>query len=315
LAAQLWLIVSIGLFFLVGYLVLSELQISPSRPWLILMIGGGLCWYPLQAHLALGQLSLLVIACLIGCWILWSRNRNYLAGILLALACLIKLFPGLIFLYLIVRRKWHAFISALIFTLSGWLATIILIKPENVLHYFLEITPRLAAQQSIFPINVSVNGAVSRLFVDGPWIEPLFYAPHTARILWLTISLGLLTILAWQLWQLPQTYWADTVSYAMTCLVMLLLSPITWQHIFPLLILPFAILFRGSGQPSEKRSKHLALLLLCAILVSLPDIQIANMIMAVYHPYQMPWFISLLFLAPMVALFLLWRLLGRIEII
>src|SRR5262245_31893775 len=71
-----------GLLFLaIGWIVLRELRIGLAPHWCVLLLGLGLCWYPFQAHIALGQLSLLVVACLIGCWALLRRGRERLAGL------------------------------------------------------------------------------------------------------------------------------------------------------------------------------------------------------------------------------------------
>jgi uncharacterized membrane protein len=112
LSLQIWTLLSVALYLGIGYWIARYLQISlPPVGW-IMAIGIALCWYPFQVHLALGQISLLVIACLISGWVLLRQEQDYLSGLLFALAFLIKLFPGLVFLFLLLRGKWRALATA-----------------------------------------------------------------------------------------------------------------------------------------------------------------------------------------------------------
>src|SRR4051794_26501814 len=84
----------------IGLIVSRELNIALAPHWVALMVGLALCWPPFQEQMALGQWSLLIAASLIGCWALLRHGRDRLAGVLLGFACLIKLFPGLLIIYL-----------------------------------------------------------------------------------------------------------------------------------------------------------------------------------------------------------------------
>src|SRR5688572_10588990 len=59
----------------------------------------------------LGQPSLLLLALMLGSFILLQRQRNAVAGGLVAMAAAIKAFPAMAIVYLIYRRYWVAAIS------------------------------------------------------------------------------------------------------------------------------------------------------------------------------------------------------------
>jgi hypothetical protein len=307
-AIVLWSVMSSLSYLWISRIILHELRINLAGHWIVLGAGLALCWYPFQAHIALGQLSLLVITCIIGSWALLRHQRDWLAGALLGLACLIKLFPGMIILYLLLRQRWRAVGASLVVLVIGWLLTLLIVGSDDLLRYFLQIVPQNATQVGPFPINVSLIGVISRLLVDGLWVRPLIVAPQAASLLIALSGLGLLVLLARQVRRIPTTQHGNDTAFALVCLAMLLVSPLTWQHIFPLLALPFGLLLRNLQRWPDQRNLRLCLLSLAS--VSLPDIEIARALMQHYAPYRMPWFVALLLLAPTGGLLLLWWMVG-----
>jgi hypothetical protein len=309
MAVLAWSVLSGLLFIGIGLIVLRVLQISLAPHWRLLLLGLGLCWYPFQAHIALGQLSLLVIACLIGCWVFLRRGYDGVAGVLLGLACLIKIYPGVLLFFLLCRRRWRAVGSVVATGLAGMLLTLLLVGKDDVLRYFTQVTSEAAGYTAFALINISLNGVFGRLFTDGPWISPLVTAPILASILTLLSTFGLLALLAFRLWRAPATRAEDDRGFALACLAMLLISPITWQHVFPILIMPFGLLLQELWHRPNRRRIGLALLALA--LVSLPDIDIARALMELYAPYRTSWFAALAMLGSTAGLFLLWQLIWK----
>jgi hypothetical protein len=305
-AVLVWSMLSSLLYLGIGATVLRQLRLPLAPHWRLLLLGLGLCWYPFQAHIALGQLSLLVVATLIGCWALLRQRRDALAGVLLGLACLIKVYPGVLLLYLLLRRRWRAASSAVVTGLAGLALTLLLVGLEDMLRYFTQVTSQAAGDTTFALINISLSGVFGRLFTDGPWISPMIDAPRLSSFLTLLSAFGLLALLAWRLWRAPTTRLEDDRGFALTCLLMLLISPITWQHVFPVLILPLGLLLQELRQRPDRRRIGLALLALA--LVSLPDIDIARALMALYAPYRTTWFAALAMLGSTIGLFLLGRL-------
>jgi alpha-1,2-mannosyltransferase len=216
------------------------------------------------------------------------------------------MYPGVFLLYLLLRRRWRAAGGAAVTGLAGLALTLLLVGPDDVLRYFTQVTSEAAGYTAFALINVSLNGVFGRLFTDGPWISPLIAAPRLSSILTLLSALGLLALLSFRLWRAPATRAEDDRGFALACLVMLLISPITWQHVFPVLILPFGVLLQEVWRRPNRRRIGLALLALA--LVSLPDIDIARALMALYAPYRTTWFAALVMLGSTIGLFLVWQL-------
>ena len=159
-------------------------------------------------------------------------------------------------------------------------------------------------------LNHSLNGVITRLFGErSVWTEPIVQLPRFSPFLILLIDSVILisTMLTIRSMTLKQ----ELVGYAfgLTIVAMLLLSPITWGHIFPVLILPLSILLRDYfREPSPRR---LRIFLIILLLLSLPDVLIARGLMALHYPFRMPWYSMLLTLGPSTGLVLFWIVLMR----
>jgi hypothetical protein len=215
------------LYLSILYGVARALRISlPSVGW-VLAVGMALCWYPFQVHRALGQISLLLAACLLGGWALMRRQRYDGAGLLFAPAFLVKLFPGLIFLYLPARRQWQALATAVTGALAGWIIVVLWVGLSDTVSYFQKIAPDASEGYRRYPINISIISLPARFFDDNSWIEPILVSSRLASILTVLLGLTTLLILSWQLWRLPRTQQGEDVAFGLVCLAMPLLSPIS----------------------------------------------------------------------------------------
>jgi hypothetical protein len=108
-AKRIWLLFQLALLFLIAF-GLREITGQPLRRISILLLG----YPPHHRNLLYGQFYVLLVALLIGaCWA-QQRNRHSLAGVLVALATAIKLFPFIFFVYFARKRQWRALFSAAI---------------------------------------------------------------------------------------------------------------------------------------------------------------------------------------------------------
>jgi len=146
-----------------------------------------------------------------------------------------------------------------------------------------------------------------RMALGQMWVRPLLVAPGLATRLTRLASLGLLIVLARQTWRAPKTGRGDDLTFAAVCVAMLLISPLTWQHTFMLLLLPFGLLLRELLDRPNWRGTAVSLLALA--LVSSPNIDIARALIGLYKPDRLSWFAALPLIAPTAGLLLIWWLL------
>jgi hypothetical protein len=308
-----WGVVALLLYGAIAALIMRELSIHLPLHWLLLLIGIALWWYPLLVHLLLGQLTLPLLACIIGCWLLLRRNHQVWAGALVGLACLIKLFPGLLFFYLLLRRQWWAIVSGIATFGIGMLITLLIVGPGDVLHYVEEVAPEDVKEFRVLITNHSFTGAISRMFIQGPWVRPIVEAPQVASIIIFILSgvvMVWLGLYGWRLFSRPlqqqATRQQDDTLFALFCIAMILLSPISWEHTFLFLMLPIGLLIADMQHWRAPLMKVLFILALA--LVSLPDVEIARTIVSLYSPGDLPWFAWVVLAAPTLGLLLFWGL-------
>ncbi|MDO5739148.1 MAG: glycosyltransferase family 87 protein [Ornithinimicrobium sp.] len=94
-----WVLIAV---FLLAAAIVAAVALQPGRPWQAAQLGAS----PVLVTLALVSTDLLGVALtMIGLWA-WRRDRPWLAGVLLGLACLVRPFP-IVFLAAIALLAWR----------------------------------------------------------------------------------------------------------------------------------------------------------------------------------------------------------------
>lgn len=200
---------------LLGELRLPLGQRLGERGW-PLLIAALLVFPPVSAHLIWGQVGLPILLCLSLSWRDLRRGQEGRAGMLLGLAIAIKLYPALICLPLLIRRRWHAFAAA------GGLASILVagsfawVGVEQTVFYVREMLPAASDHGVGDPGNYAL-----REFLGG-------------QLGFVLITFVVLTPLALLARRAPLHS-----SLALGITAVLLLSPVVWAHYFVLALLPW----------------------------------------------------------------------------
>jgi len=301
-------IISLILLLLINQLVVRGLELNGE--WFLNLSCFLLYWYPVLYCLGTGQSSMIIAACLVGGWFCLRFEKAYIAGFLFAIATLMKLFPGLVLLYLLIMKNWRGFFATVSFIILGLVVTAFIVGFDDIRTYSIVMIGRFANEWSGCVLNHSLNGVIARVFGErSSWTEPLIQLPQIRSLLVILLDSAILiyTILKMRVMAVKK----ELVDYAfgLTIVAMLLLSPITWGHIFPVLILPIGLLLREYIR--EPLSRRLRFLLIILLFLSLPDVLIARALMAIHHPFIMPWYSMLLTLGPSAGIVLLWVVLIR----
>jgi alpha-1,2-mannosyltransferase len=196
----------------------------------------------------LGQLNLLLLLLLTAVWLADRRGSWVWSGFWLGLAAAIKLFPGFMVLYWLVKRDWRPVISFMASFAICAVATAAVLGVDTYRQYVAEAMPALRPSWSGWS-NVSLFSLWMKLFDPHPQerVEPLIQSLAAA---WLSIAISAVAIVGTNC-QLASTYRKGKPAacrdndriFAVTMLAMLLLSPVTWSHYLVLLWLPAAILW------------------------------------------------------------------------
>jgi hypothetical protein len=190
-----------------------------------------------------GQPNFLLAGLLALGWVADRRGYGLAAGGCVGLATAIKLFPGLVFVHFLLTGRWKALVAGVLTVLvMNGLAAGLFGTDAFRTHRAVSV-PSLIEYQAAWR-NMSVNGYTQKLLdpnvaQSGP--DYPHRNPELAKGVVAGVSAVVLAVVGLAVWRGrkkgPDGGWAVCLT------AMLLLSPITWQHYFVLLVPAFAALF------------------------------------------------------------------------
>jgi hypothetical protein len=304
LAFILWAGLSLLLYLYLLWLVGRTLHFRLTLAELLLGIGLALLWMPLQYHLIEGQLGILVATCVFTAWSLSRQRQSVWSGVLIGLASLVKLFPLLYFAYFLVRKRWLEFASGLLTFVLGAALTLAVVGWANTSGYVEHIAFQDTEEHGASLYNLSLWGAVGRFVRQGPFFQPVVNLGRLAVVPVLLTDLVVLGLVLWSVWRAPATPEGEDQAFALVCVAMLLLSPVTWQHGLVLLILPLAVLWRE--RPDRLGQVRL---LTFYVVFTIPVVAVARALVEHFAPEPCSPLVVLPMLLPTIALLVLaWSL-------
>lgn len=266
-------LLSLGLFGVTVYLAESLLNDTLRRgPRLALLLSIVLVLPYVHSCAVLGNVGLLVLFLIVTAWYLLERGRDTAAGCALGLAILIKLLPGVLLVFLLLKRRWHAAgAAAAVIVVLGLglpllavggsrtvqlhrefyggavqggsaLATLTAGQPQKAMYSNNAVpivlrrllTPLDGGKEATGPLRVNVT--------DLP--RPALVSLYLALMALFTGGCVAATFWGAQRWP-PED--ADGVralraQFGAWCCLMLLASPLVWTHYLPLAYWPLALL-------------------------------------------------------------------------
>ncbi len=227
---------------IVGFLLLFRiLGFRFGSTLSIVAVAYVLVFHPFRAVVELGQVNMVVLLCLCLAW--WGHKQRWHSAAValpLSLAILIKTYPLLLLLYLLLRRDWktslwagglYAAYVGLSFVLlpagvwPDWLSEVAVTGGYGQTPWH-SISPAA-------PWNQSINGFFARMFLDNEFNQAIIHVPHAARALPALAAVFVVGITAAatlfsRLGQDPDT--RRHVEWATFLAAMVLVSPLSWEH-------------------------------------------------------------------------------------
>lgn len=151
---------------------------------------------PLYRNLEYGQLYVFLLLLIVaGCWA-HLRELDALAGGLIAIAAACKIFPVLLFVFFLQRRKWSALMGGAITGVAAAVASIAVFGWNTQRTYLQEILPWALHGGGLEPYQAgaSISGVLHALFLSEPqWNpQPWHYSPLGYALLLSTLQMVLL---------------------------------------------------------------------------------------------------------------------------
>jgi len=213
-----------------------------------------LAFTPLHETLAVGNVNILLLVCILAFWVLARRNNSAAAGLFLALAIVLKTYPVLIIPLLVIIRRmrevawsiaWLIFsilISFMAIPIRVWKSWLSNVLPYG--GYGLEV-PGLHPPAAIW--NQSINGFFSRLFTSNKWSAPIYVNPDYGKYLTIITSILVVLVSAYITWLSYQKYRGQAIDHLMLIALpaIFLVAPWSWGHHLTYVLPPIILLLNS----------------------------------------------------------------------
>jgi hypothetical protein len=193
---------------------------------------------PFAQHAILGQLGAFLLLLIVGAVIADARGRPALAGFLVGTATALKLFPGLLFLYFLVHRRWRALAAGTVALCAWHGACVALFGAQAYRHFVVYAMPEVLKYRDWWA-NYSITGTWYKLFAPtSGQSTPLWHDPLTAQLgAWMTMCL-IVILAAYVVDRGRRLGAAREAGLAVFVAAMVLTTPIAWDHYFLFLLWP-----------------------------------------------------------------------------
>ena len=227
-----------SLFLLAALLALIRWR--PGPPALVMGAVLLASFTPLINNHVMGQANLPVVALVAGGLLAERRGRGVLGGVLIGVACMLKMSPGLLVAWWLVRREWRPAVAAIGTAVALTLLSLPLVGLDGQLHFYTEILPGLG-QGDYNGLTVEIamfgNHSIPNLFAQ-LWPGGRTTLSTAARVASGATSLGLVAGAFWCL-RAPKDD-LDHLSAAGALVVLMLLVPVyTYEHHVVFAVIPW----------------------------------------------------------------------------
>ncbi len=237
-AFWIWIAINFSALAIAMYLLLAHRRgLSGRTGWLL--AGLILMSAPVSVNLYWGQSQLIVLALMVGAMRAMERERDGPAGLLIALAGLLRAYPLLLVGYFVIRRKWRAVEFAMAGIAAGVFATVAILGLTQTLS-FVHGASWLTDDYLVSRVdNLALGPFVSRTFwaltgtahgSSSDWVRRAAIAVADTVVLGLTIRATLAD---------ANRDDPDWRIYSLWIATSLMLTPVGWHHYLVLLAIPF----------------------------------------------------------------------------
>lgn len=202
-----------------------------------------LCAYPmpLRDQFRFGQVDLFLVAmCAADCA---ARRPRWPRGLLVGLATAIKLVPGVFIVYFLVTGRRREALTATVAAAAATLGTFLVLPADSADYWFHALFDSGRLGSNTATTNQSIRGMLLRLY----WPDPVTAA------LWLVLAAAVAYV-GFRAARRTALSGDEVGGMAITGLVAVLISPVSWIHHFAWLVLVLGALVGGTAPRPAARA-------------------------------------------------------------
>lgn len=229
----------------------AEFGKGASWRWLVmltLLLGN-----PLLQTVMMGQLTACLLLLITAAAWAEAEDRPGLSGALVGTAAALKIFPGFLFLYFLLQRRWKALLAGAIIFAAWHGATLALFGVDTYTDWYRESLPEVLRYRDTW-LNYSATGFWYKLFdASSGQSIPLWHSPTIARIGSLASFIVVAAVAGYASLRSRADRQASRAAFALCITAMVVAAPVAWDHYFLLLMPPIAQLAATLPQQSVRR--------------------------------------------------------------
>jgi hypothetical protein len=215
---------------------------------------------PLRSNFMLGQMHVLILLLLAFALWLYLKRFHFTAGVVLAVAAALKLYPGLFLLFFIFKRQWRAAIGLTAGLSASALFSLYAFGRTACEVYVREILPWALRGETIDPYHVafgSITTLLRRLFIAEPELNPapVAHIPWLYALLQPAVHTLIFMLFVWAIGPHEGDQRKIKRDWALYIFFLLLVSSQPAGYHFVVLILPAALV---AGEMVRNRQHVLA---------------------------------------------------------
>jgi hypothetical protein len=269
-AKRVWLVLNLVVFVLCLWILRRVTSLNWRRLGLIAL----LCVLPLRVDFLFGRHYVLILVLICGAYYASWLDRQRTAGVMLAVAAAMKLFPGLFLILFVWKRNWRAVIGLAAGATAITILSIFMFGVEVHRVFITEVLTQVSRGDWLGPYFLSQNSFMtlwSRLFLIEPELNPspLLNSPAMFAIAQ-AITITVLVFSFLRLDRADKTPGSTALQWAAFIPLLLLLSTTTGTDYACLLIFSAIVGFDAMLATGKKTKALIFLLLYVAACAPVP---------------------------------------------
>jgi glycosyl transferase family 87 len=183
-----------------------------------------------------------------------ERGKDRAAGAALAIAVLLRIFPVIMFGYLVMRRRWRALGFAIAGLAIGAAITIALVGLRIALDFRIAIAFITGYGYLLQSSNIALHAFITRLFIYSVGVPLPEWLDLARRVIEPACEIALLGLTLLMSKSPPDSPDSDSRVFSLWIVTTILLAPTAWLHYLMLLFIPYAqiISASASGRASSR---------------------------------------------------------------
>ena len=209
---------------------------------------------PLWFHFYYAQAQLIILVMLILTMRACQRGSHRSAGLLVAAAALLRVFPGVIAGYFIVRRDWRALGWTILGASAGGMATLAIVGVHRSFGFFDAVGFVESPLWLGIPGNIAFRAVVERFFAFATGANPGPRLVLAQEVVFIVGEAALLGATVWATIAPAGSPDRDARAFSLWVAAAIILAPTAWFHYLVLLYLPMACLIAAAmaGRTSRR---------------------------------------------------------------